>query len=328
MKRAIITGITGQDGSYLAEHLLAEGYEVYGFVHGKANPRVARVNELLPEVKLICGDLLELETVQAAVEQAQPDEFYNLAAITHVPVSWRHAELSAEVTGLGVLRALEACRLYGESGGQIRFFQASSSEMFGRAAESPQTEETPMRPVSPYGTAKLYGHFLTKTYRDLHRLYATSGILYNHESPRRRPEFLSRKVSLGVARIKLGHQHDLRLGSLSAYRDWGFAGDFVRAMHLMLTQDEPEDFVIGTGVSHTVEELVELAFKVVGLEWRRYVVTDTSFIRPADADRLCADPAKALAKLGWKPTVGFETLVAMMVEADLRLLTDNPDAQV
>jgi GDPmannose 4,6-dehydratase len=328
MKRAIITGITGQDGSYLAEHLLGEGYEVYGFIHGKADPRASRVGRLLADVRLIHGDLLEMESVQAAVEQAQPDEFYNLAAITHVPTSWEHAELSAQVTGLGVLRALEACRIYCERGGEVRFFQASSSEMFGRPGASPQSEQTPMRPVSPYGSAKLYGHFLTGTYRDLHHLYATSGILYNHESPRRRPEFLSRKVSLGVARIKLGHEHQLRLGSLSASRDWGFAGDYVRAMHLMLTQDEPDDFIIGTGVSHTVEELVDLAFQVVGLEWRRYVVTDASFIRPADVDGLRADPSRACTKLGWKPTVKFDHLVAMMVESDLALLTNYPDDQI
>jgi GDPmannose 4,6-dehydratase len=333
MKRAIITGITGQDGSYLAQHLLSEGYDVFGFVHGEANPHIARVKRLLPDVQLIHGDLLDLNSVLSAVEQAEPDEFYNLAAMTYVPESWQQAEMNAEVTGLGVLRALEAVRLYsGETGDsprslrqQVRFYQASSAEMFGRPTEVPQNEQTPFHPVSPYGVAKLYGHYLIQSYREQYGMFAVSGIMFNHESPRRRAEFLSRKVSLGAAKIKFGHERQLRLGSLSGRRDWGFAGDYVRAMHLMLTQERPDDYVIGTGVTHTVEEFVEIAFRLVGLDWRRHVVYDTSFIRPIDADHLCADPAKAKKELGWTPTVGFEQLVEIMVDSDVQLLSATRD---
>jgi GDPmannose 4,6-dehydratase len=327
-RRALITGITGQDGSYLAEHLLAQGYEVWGLVRGQANPRVRRVRQLLGDVRLVRGDLLDQGSLISAVERVQPDEVYNLAAISYVPMSWQQAELTGEVTGLGVLRVLEAIRVCSgisasrsPGGGQIRFYQASSSEMFGKVRESPQTEQTPFHPRSPYGVAKAYGHHLTQNYRESYGMFAVSGILFNHESPRRGAEFVTRKVSLGVAKIKLGYEKQLRLGNLGASRDWGFAGDYVRAMHLMLGKAEPCDYVVGTGVTHGVGELVELAFGVADLDWREHVVTDAAFIRPAEVDRLCANPAKAAAELGWEPKIGFEELVAMMVEADLELLS-------
>ncbi len=327
-RRALITGITGQDGSYLAEHLLAEGYEVWGLVRGQANPRVRRVRELLGEVRLVRGDLLDQGSLIAAVERVQPDEIYNLAAISYVPMSWQQAELTGEVTGLGVLRVLEAIRVCSgisasrtPGRGQIRFYQASSSEMFGLVSESPQTERTPFHPRSPYGVAKTYGHFLTQNYRESYGMFAVSGILFNHESPRRGSEFVTRKVSLGVARIKLGMERQLRLGTLSVRRDWGFAGDYVRAMQLMLAADTPADVVVGTGVTHSVEELVDRAFGVAGLDWRDHVVCDAAFVRPAEVDHLCADPSTAVKQLGWEPKVGFDELVAMMVESDLALLS-------
>ena len=331
-KRALITGITGQDGSYLAEYLLAQGYEVWGLVRGQSNPRVRRVRQLLGDVRLVRGDLLDQGSLISAVERVAPDEVYNLAAISYVPMSWQQAELTGEVTGLGVLRVLEAIRVCsGISAsrtpvrGQIRFYQASSSEMFGMVTESPQTERTAFHPRSPYGVAKVYGHFLTQNYRESYGMFAVSGILFNHESPRRGAEFVTRKVSLGVARIKLGLERKLRLGTLSARRDWGFAGDYVRAMHLMLEQDEPADFVVGTGVTHSVEELVRRAFAAAGLDWRDHVVSDTAFVRPAEVDHLCADPSKVAKELGWEPTVGFDELVSMMVESDLALLS-GPEA--
>ncbi len=327
-RRALITGITGQDGSYLAEHLLAEGYEVWGLVRGQANPRVRQVRELLGEVRLVRGDLLDQGSLISAVERVQPDEVYNLAAISYVPMSWQQAELTGEVTGLGVLRVLEAIRVCSgisasrtPGRGQIRFYQASSSEMFGKVVESPQTERTPFHPRSPYGVAKAYGHFLTQNYRESYGMFAVSGILFNHESPRRGSEFVTRKVSLGVARIRLGLERQLRLGTLTVRRDWGFAGDYARAMHLMLTQDEPEDFVIGTGVTHSVEELVERAFGIAGLDWREHVVCDAAFVRPAEVDQLCADPSRAVKKLGWEPKTNFDELITMMVESDIRLLS-------
>ena len=291
-----------------------------------------RVRQLLGEVRLVRGDLLDQGSLISAVERAAPDEVYNLAAISYVPMSWQQAELTGEVTGLGVLRVLEAIRVCsGISGsrtprsGQIRFYQASSSEMFGKVRESPQTEQTPFHPRSPYGVAKAYGHFLTQNYRESYGMYAVSGILFNHESPRRGAEFVSRKVSLGVAKIKLGLDRQLRLGTLWARRDWGFAGDYVRAMHLMLAQDEPEDYVVGTGVTHTVEELVGRAFGVAGLDWREHVTVDAAFVRPAEVDQLCADPAKAAERLGWEPKTGFDELIEMMVESDLRLLSSGED---
>ncbi|HUZ27435.1 MAG TPA: GDP-mannose 4,6-dehydratase [Streptosporangiaceae bacterium] len=329
-RRALITGITGQDGSYLAEHLVAQGYEVWGLVRGQANPRVRQLRRLLGDLRLVRGDLLDQGSLISAVERVQPDEVYNLAAISYVPMSWQQAELTGEVTGLGVLRVLEAIRVCSgisasrsPGRGQIRFYQASSSEMFGQVRESPQTEKTPFHPRSPYGVGKAYGHFLTQNYRESYGMFAVSGILFNHESPRRGVEFVTRKVSLGAAKIKLGFERQLRLGNLGASRDWGFAGDYVRAMHLMLACDEPADYVIGTGVTHSVEELVERAFRAVGLDWHEHVVTDAAFIRPADVDRLCADPSRAREELGWEPKIGFEELVAMMVESDLELLSGS-----
>jgi GDPmannose 4,6-dehydratase len=329
-RRALITGITGQDGSYLAEHLVSLGYEVWGLVRGQANPRVRHLRQLLGEVQLVRGDLLDQGSLISAVERVQPDEVYNLAAISYVPMSWQQAELTGEVTGLGVLRVLEAIRVCSgisasrsPGRGQIRFYQASSSEMFGQVRETPQTERTSFHPRSPYGVGKAYGHFLTQNYRESYGMFACSGILFNHESPRRGTEFVTRKVSLGVAKIKLGFERQLRLGNLGASRDWGFAGDYVRAMQLMLARDEPDDYVIGTGVTHSVEELVDLAFRSAGLDWRDHVVTDAAFIRPAEVDRLCADPARAREELGWEPKIGFEELVAMMVESDLELLSAN-----
>ncbi|MFI7642005.1 GDP-mannose 4,6-dehydratase [Nonomuraea sp. NPDC049400] len=331
-RRALITGITGQDGSYLAEHLLEQGYEVWGLARGQANPRVSRMRKLLSDVQVVRGDLLDQGSLISAVERVQPDEVYNLGAISFVPMSWEQAELTAEVTGMGVLRMLEAIRVCSgvsrggsNASGQIRFYQASSSEMFGQVSETPQTERTAFHPRSPYGVAKAYGHFLTQNYRESYGMFAVSGILFNHESPRRGAEFVTRKVSLGVARIKLGLATELRLGNLEARRDWGFAGDYVKAMHLMLQAANPEDYVIGTGRMKSVRELVEAAFAAAGLDWERYVVTDQTLHRPAEVDLLCADPKKARAQLGWEPSVSFDELVAMMVESDLRLLSDGAD---
>ncbi|MEV0621233.1 GDP-mannose 4,6-dehydratase [Nonomuraea sp. NPDC050404] len=332
-RRALITGITGQDGSYLAEHLLEQGYEVWGLARGQANPRVSRMRRLLADVRVVRGDLLDQGSLISAVERVQPDEVYNLGAISFVPMSWEQAELTAEVTGMGVLRMLEAIRVCSGvsrgggavSSGQIRFYQASSSEMFGQVSETPQTESTSFHPRSPYGVAKAYGHFLTQNYRESYGMYAVSGILFNHESPRRGAEFVTRKVSLGVARIKLGLATELRLGNLEARRDWGFAGDYVKAMHLMLQSGNPEDYVIGTGRMKSVRELVEAAFSAAGLDWEQYVVTDQTLHRPAEVDLLCADPKKARMQLGWEPGVSFDELVAMMVDSDLRLLANGPD---
>ncbi|TDD09605.1 GDP-mannose 4,6-dehydratase [Nonomuraea deserti] len=333
-RRALITGITGQDGSYLAEHLLEQGYEVWGLARGQANPRVSRMRKLLADVRVVRGDLLDQGSLISAVERVQPDEVYNLGAISFVPMSWEQAELTAEVTGMGVLRMLEAIRVCSGvsrggggagSSGQIRFYQASSSEMFGQVSETPQTESTAFHPRSPYGVAKAYGHFLTQNYRESYGMFAVSGILFNHESPRRGAEFVTRKVSLGVARIKLGLATQLRLGNLEARRDWGFAGDYVKAMHLMLQAASPEDYVIGTGRMKSVRELTEAAFAAAGLDWERHVVTDQALHRPAEVDLLCADPKKARTQLGWEPKVSFDELVAMMVDSDLRLLTDGGD---
>jgi GDPmannose 4,6-dehydratase len=306
------------------------GYEVWGLVRGQAHPRMGHLRQLLGDVRLTRGDLLDQGSLIAAVERVQPDEIYNLAAISYVPMSWQQAELTGEVTGLGVLRVLEAIRVCSgisasrsPGRGQIRLYQASTSEMFGQVEESPQNERTPFHPRSPYGVAKVYGHFLTQNYRESYGMYAVSGIMFNHESPRRGPEFVTRKVTLGVAKIKLGYERQLRLGNLTASRDWGFAGDYVRAMQLMLAQDSPTDYVIGTGVTHSVEKLVDTAFRAAGLNWRDHVVTDAAFIRPAEVDRLCADPAKARDELGWEPKIGFEELIAMMVDADTELLASS-----
>ncbi|MCL7377825.1 MULTISPECIES: GDP-mannose 4,6-dehydratase [unclassified Streptomyces] len=323
-KRALITGITGQDGSYLAEHLLSQGYQVWGLIRGQANPRKSRVSRLVSELSFVDGDLMDQGSLVSAVDTVQPDEVYNLGAISFVPMSWQQAELVTEVNGMGVLRVLEAIRMVsglnssrtaGE--GQIRFYQASSSEMFGKAAETPQRETTLFHPRSPYGAAKAYGHFITRNYRESFGMYAVSGMLFNHESPRRGSEFVTRKISLAVARIKLGLQDKLHLGNLDAVRDWGFAGDYVRAMHLMLQPDEPDDYVVGSGTMHSVRDAVRIAFEHVGLDWQDYVVIDPELVRPAEVEILCADSAHARTKLGWKPSVDFPELMHMMVDADL-----------
>ena len=309
------------------------GYEVWGLVRGQAHPRVRHLRSLLKDVRLIRGDLLDQGSLINAVERVQPDEVYNLAAISYVPMSWQQAELTGEVTGLGVLRVLEAIRVCSgisasrsPGSGQIRFYQASTSEMFGQVTESPQNEQTSFHPRSPYGVAKVYGHFLTQNYRESYGMYAVAGIMFNHESPRRGAEFVTRKVSLGVAKIRHGYERQLRLGNLHASRDWGFAGDYVRAMQLMLAQDVPTDYVIGTGVTHSVETLVDHAFSAAGMDWHDHVVTDAAFIRPAEVDKLCAHPAKARDELGWEPKIGFEELIAMMVDADMELLAAGESA--
>ncbi len=320
MPSALITGITGQDGQYLAEFLHSMDYDVYGMIKGQQNPRAEIIKTEMPYVELVSGDLQDLSSLIAVLEYTQPDEVYNLGAISFVALSFKQAELTANVTGLGVLRMLEAIKLVGGADNPIRFYQASSSEMFGKVRETPQNEETPFYPRSPYGTAKVFGHHTTVNYRESYGLYACSGILFNHESPRRGIEFVTRKVTNAVARIKLGLQHELVLGDLSPKRDWGYAGDYVKAMWAMLQQDEPQDFVIATGRTHSVETMVELAFKSVGIEnWRDYIRQDERFMRPAEVDLLVGDCSKAKAILGWEPEVGFEQLIAMMVENDMAL---------
>ncbi len=319
MPRALVTGITGQDGRYLAEFLHEKGYEVFGLVAGQANPRGDMVKEGLPFVELVGGDLQDLSSLIACLEFSQPDEVYNLGAISFVALSFRQPELTANVTGVGVLRMLDAIRVVGGSqNNPIKFYQASSSEMFGKVRESPQNEDTPFHPRSPYGVAKVFGHHVTVNYREAYGLFACSGILFNHESPRRGLEFVTRKVTNGVARIKLGLQSEVTLGNMAARRDWGYAGDYVRAMWLMLQQPEPDDYVVGTGVTHSVQDMVQLAFRAAGLEdWERYVRADSRFMRPADVEELTADASKAARVLGWKPEVSFDELIKMMVEADV-----------
>ncbi|HEX3781146.1 MAG TPA: GDP-mannose 4,6-dehydratase [Pseudonocardiaceae bacterium] len=323
-RRALITGITGQDGSYLAEHLLSLDYQVWGLIRGQANPRKSRVSRLVADLSFVDGDLMDQVSLTAAVDKIAPEEIYNLAAISFVPMSWQQPGLTTEVNGLGVLRMLEAIRMVSGVGrsqattdGQIRFYQASSSEMFGQVVRTPQDELTNFHPRSPYGVAKTYGHFITRNYRESFGMYGVSGILFNHESPRRGAEFVTRKISLAVARIKLGLQEKLHLGNLDAVRDWGFAGDYVRAMHLMLQQEEPADYVVGTGQMHTVRDAVRIAFDCVGLQWQDYVVIDPLLVRPAEVQTLCADSSKARRELGWEPTVDFPQLMRMMVESDL-----------
>ncbi|MBK8004823.1 MAG: GDP-mannose 4,6-dehydratase [Gemmatimonadetes bacterium] len=317
MPRALITGITGQDGSYLAEFLLAKGYEVVGVVRRTSHHSYERIDHLLDRVTILPADLLDQHSLTTVLKETEPDEVYNLAAQSYVPTSWSQPVLTGEFTALGVTRILEAIRL---AWPKARFYQASSSEMFGRAMETPQKESTPFYPRSPYGVAKCYGHWITVNYRESYNLYAVSGILFNHESPRRGIEFVTRKVTDGVARIKAGLAAELRLGNLDARRDWGFAGDYVDAMWRMLQQSEPEDYVIGTGETHTVRELVEIAFQHAGLDWERYVKIDPRFVRPAEVDILLADPSKAARELGWRPTVTFAGLIRMMVDADLARL--------
>ncbi|MES9737520.1 GDP-mannose 4,6-dehydratase, partial [Peribacillus frigoritolerans] len=307
-------GITGQDGSYLAELLLNKGYKVYGLKRRTALPNVENVNHLINEIEFIPGDLTDLSSLIEAINIAKPDEIYNLAAQSFVADSWSQPILTGEITALGVTNLLEAVkRVKPES----RFYQASSSEMFGKVVETPQKESTPFYPRSPYAVAKVYGHWITINYRESYNLYTCSGILFNHESPRRGIEFVTRKISDGVARIKLGLQSELRLGNLKANRDWGFAGDYVKAMWLMLQQDTPEEFVIATGKTHTVEEFVEIAFRHVGLNWQDFVIQDPAFMRPAEVDLLLGDSSKAKRILGWEPNVTFEHLIKMMVESDL-----------
>jgi GDPmannose 4,6-dehydratase len=323
-RRALITGITGQDGSYLAELLLDEGYEVFGMVRRSSTEHVERISHLIERVGLVQADLLDQFSLVAALEEVQPNEVYNLAAQSFVPTSWRQPVLTAEFTAVGVTRLLEAVRTFDRS---IRFYQASSSEMFGKVREVPQSETTPFYPRSPYGVAKAYGHFITINYRESYDLHAVSGILFNHESPRRGFEFVTRKISDAVARIKVGLQDEVRLGNLDAKRDWGFAGDYVRAMWLMLQQEEARDYVIATGVEHSVRDFVDLAFDHVGLDPERYVVIDPDLIRPAEVEHLLGDPARARAELGWEPRVSFEELVRMMVDADLERLGSAAPAQ-
>jgi GDPmannose 4,6-dehydratase len=313
-KRALITGITGQDGSYLAELLLDKGYTVFGMVRRASSENFERIEHIRSRLELRQADLLDQLSVIRVIEECRPHEVYNLAAQSFVPTSWTQPVLTGEFTGLGVTRMLEALRLVGPSG---RFYQASSSEMFGKVREVPQNERTPFYPRSPYGVAKVYGHGITVNYRESYGMFACSGILFNHESPRRGLEFVTRKVADGVARIKLGLASELRLGNLDARRDWGFAGDYVRAMWLMLQQDEPDDYVVATGETHSVQELVEIAFACAGLNWDEYLLVDPQLKRPAEVDLLLGDAARARAKLGWRPTVDFQELIAMMVEADL-----------
>jgi GDPmannose 4,6-dehydratase len=313
-RRAFITGITGQDGSYLAELLLEKGYDVYGMTRRASTENVERIGHLTDRITLIQGDLLDPSSLDVALREAQPTEVYNLAAQSFVPTSWNQPVLTAEFTAVGVTRMLEAVRAVDP---RIRFYQASSSEMYGKVREIPQTELTPFHPRSPYGVAKVYGHHITVNYRESYDLFAVSGILFNHESPRRGLEFVTRKISDGVARIKHGLTEELRLGNLEAKRDWGFAGDYVEAMWLMLQQDEPADYVIATGEEHSVSDFVELAFERVGLDPERHVVQDQQFMRPAEVDHLVGDSSKARRELEWAPGTGFRELVELMVDADL-----------
>ncbi|MGH7649674.1 MAG: GDP-mannose 4,6-dehydratase [Gemmatimonadaceae bacterium] len=314
MPTALITGITGQDGSYLAEHLLAKGYRVVGVVRRSSTTPYERIAHLVDRVELLSADLLDQHSLVDAMAACAPDEVYNLAAQSFVQTSWNQPVLTGEFTGLGVTRALEAVR---KAAPKARFYQASSSEMFGKVVESPQSENTAFYPRSPYGVAKVYGHWITVNYRESYGLFAVSGILFNHESPRRGLEFVTRKVTDAVARIKLGLAKEVRLGNLDARRDWGFAGDYVDAMWRMLQQDQAEDFVIGTGRTHSVRQLCEVAFGAAGLDYREFVKQDERFFRPAEVDLLVADPRKADTQLGWQPKVSFEELIAMMVDADL-----------
>jgi GDPmannose 4,6-dehydratase len=317
MPTALITGITGQDGSYLAEFLLSKGYSVIGMVRRSSTVTFGRIEHIQDDITLVQGDLHDQSSLVDLIERYQPDEVYNLAAQSFVPTSWNQPVLTGEVTALGVTRLLEAVRMVKP---EARFYQASSSEMFGKVRRVPQNENTPFYPRSPYGVAKVYGHWITVNYRESYDMFAVSGILFNHESPRRGLEFVTRKVTYGVARIKLGLAKELRLGNLESRRDWGFAGDYVKAMWQMLQQDHPEDFVVGTGETHSVRDLCETAFGYVGLDYRDYVVQDPRFYRPAEVDLLVSDPTKARQKLGWEPSVDFEGLVKMMVDADLRRL--------
>ena len=315
--RALITGVTGQDGSHLAELLLEKGYEVFGVTRRASTENVERIAPLVDKLTLLQGDLLDPTSLDAALREARPTEVYNLAAQSFVPTSWNQPVLTAEFTAVGVTRMLEAIRAVDPA---IRFYQASSSEMFGKVREVPQTELTPFHPRSPYGVAKVYGHYITVNYRESYDLFAVSGILFNHEGPRRGLEFVTRKISDGAARIKLGLADNLPLGNLDAQRDWGFAGDYVEAMWLMLQQDEASDYVVATGQPHSVREFAQIAFERAGLDWEQHVVVDSKFLRPAEVDKLIGDPTKAKERLGWEPRTSFRELVEMMVDADLERL--------
>jgi GDPmannose 4,6-dehydratase len=319
MPTALITGITGQDGLYLAELLLEKGYAVHGLIRGQHNPRRALVEDLVPDVVLHNGDLTDMSSLIRALRDADPDEVYNLGAISYVAYSWENASLTTDVTAKGVLNLLEAVRLHaGDDPGRVRYYQASSSEMFGKVQETPQTERTLLWPRSPYGVSKVFGHHLTINYRESYGMHASSGILFNHESPRRGPEFVTRKISRAVARIHLGRQDHVTLGNLDARRDWGFAGDYVEAMWLMLQQETPDDYVVATGETHSIRDVLDRAFGHVGIDdWTPYVRQDDRLRRPAEVDELVGDAGKAHEVLGWKPRVGFSELVSMMVEADL-----------
>lgn len=319
-KVALITGVTGQDGSYLAEHLLANGYTVVGMLRRSSTVNFERIKHIQDDIELVPGDLLDEVSMINVLQTYRPSEVYNLAAQSFVPASWTQPVFTGEATALGVTRMLDAIRTVDPS---IRFYQASSSEMFGKVLEVPQSETTPFYPRSPYGVAKVYGHWITVNYRESYNMFACSGILFNHESPRRGREFVTRKITDAVARIKLGLGHELRLGNLEARRDWGFAGDYVRAMHLMLQQDAPDDYVVSMGETHTVRRFCEIAFSHVGLKYEDYVVLDERFMRPAEVDLLIGDPTKAREKLGWIPETTFEQLVISMVEADIKLLKDE-----
>jgi GDPmannose 4,6-dehydratase len=313
--RALITGITGQDGSYLAELLLGKGYEVFGLVRRSSVKRLERIESFMEDLGLVEGDLTDQSSLDSVIHEVQPDEVYNMAAQSFVPASWNQAALTGDVTGLGVIRILEAIRKHRPV---AKFLQASSSEMFGKVRETPQTEKTPFYPRSPYGAAKVFGHHITVNYRESYGLFACSAMAFNHESPRRGTEFVTRKVTQQVARIKCGLAKKLVMGNLEAKRDWGFAGDYVGAMWMILQQPEPEDFVLATGKTHSIRELLEVAFGVAGLDWQEYVEVDPKFIRPAEVDFLCGDATKARERLGWQPQVNFEELIKMMVEADLQ----------
>ncbi len=320
MKKALITGITGQDGSYLAEFLLKKGYEVYGMVRRSSTTNYERISHIQDRLKLVQGDILDQNSLIQALQTPEPDEVYNLAAQSFVPTSWNQPVLTGEFTALGVTRMLEAIRTVNP---KIRFYQASSSEMFGKIQQTPQNEKTPFYPRSPYGVAKVYGHWITVNYRESYNMFCCSGILFNHESPRRGLEFVPRKITHSVARIKLGLQKELRIGNLDARRDWGFSGDYVEAIWLMLQQSEPDDYVVATGISHSVKDLVKVAFDHVGLDWKEYVIGDPEFLRPAEVDYLLGDYRKAKSKLGWEPKVTFEELIKMMVDYDLQINQRN-----
>ncbi|NTW40857.1 MAG: GDP-mannose 4,6-dehydratase, partial [Cellulomonadaceae bacterium] len=325
MARALITGITGQDGLYLAELLLSKGYEVFGLIRGQNNPKRELVQRVVPGVTLLTGDLSDMSSLLRALAVSQPDEVYNLGAISFVAYSWENALLTSEVTGKGVLNILEAVRLHaGDDPSRVRFYQASSSEMFGKVQEVPQRESTLLWPRSPYGVAKVFGHYMTINYRESYGMHASSGILFNHESPRRGPEFVTRKVTQAVARISQGLQQTVSLGNLDAKRDWGFAGDYVEAMWRMLQQDQADDYVISTGETHSIRELLDVAFAHVNIDdWTSYVTQDPRFMRPAEVDLLIGDASKAREVLGWQPSVDFTTLVRMMVDSDLQELRDG-----